>query len=295
METKRVVIDCDPAIGVKSRDVDDGLAILLLLASPEVNLEGITVNFGNVKAPLGYKVAGKVVEVAGADTPVFIGAHSKEELGQINPAVEYLVETVNGSPGEISLVAVGPLTNVASAMMTDDHFASNLKELVVMGGTFNFPVFSFFGEFNFHSDGKAASRVMQEPIPKTLITMDVCCQAVFQDRHLLRLRESNTKVSQYLAKEIAPWLKANKRIFFRKKGFFPWDPVAAAYLLNPALFDKNPYTFSVSETGYRSGRLLNPKRLDSFDGTKKISPVNLPLRLDGEGFMNLFLERLLSL
>ena len=72
METKRVVIDCDPALGVKSRDVDDGLAILLLLASTEVTLEGITVNFGNVKAPLGYKVAQKVVEVAAADTPVFI-------------------------------------------------------------------------------------------------------------------------------------------------------------------------------------------------------------------------------
>jgi purine nucleosidase len=295
METKRVVIDCDPAIGVKSRDVDDGLAILLLLASPDIKLEGITVNFGNVKAPLGYKVAKKVVEVAGADTPVFIGAHSKEELGRINPAVEFLIETVNSNPGEISLVAVGPLTNVATAMMIDDHFASSLKELVVMGGTFKFPVFSFFGEFNFHSDGKAASRVMQAPIPKTLITMDVCSQAVFQDRHLSRIRDNHTRVSEYLAKEISPWLKANKRIFFRKKGFFPWDPVAASYLLNPALFDKNPYTFTVSKTGYRAGRLLNPKRLDTFDRAEDFFPVNLPLRLDGEGFLNLFLERLLSL
>lgn len=295
MEKKRVIIDCDPAIGVKSRDVDDGLAILLLLASPEINLEGITITFGNVKAPLGYKVAGKVVEVAEANTPVFIGAHSKEELGTINPAVEYLVETVNSNPGEISLVAVGPLTNVASAIMTDEQFASNLKELVVMGGTFSFPVFSFFGEFNFHSDGKAASRVMQEPIPKTLITMDVCSQAVFQDRHLSILRENDTRVSKFLAREIAPWLKTNKRIFFRKKGFFPWDPVAASYLLKPALFDSNPYALAVSEAGYRAGRLLHPKRLDSFDRAEDFFPVNLPLRLDCEGFMDLFLERLLSL
>lgn len=292
---KRVIIDCDPAIGVKFRDVDDGLAILLLLASPEVELEGITINFGNVGASLGQKIAAEVVGIAGANVPIFIGAHSKEELGKANPAVKYMIETVNNNPGEISLVAVAPLTNVATAMMIDGDFAKNLKELIVMGGTFAFPLFSFFGEFNFHNDGAAASLVMETPVPKTLITMDVCSQAVFQTRHLSKIIGSESMVAKYLVDTISPWLKLNQKVFFRKKGFFPWDPIAVGYLLDPALFDANPYMFSVSKNGFRAGRLLNSRRIDSFEKKKDFFPINVPLRINSEGFLDLFLERLMSL
>jgi len=295
MEPKRVILDADPAMGIRFRDLDDGLAILLLLASPETRLEGVTINFGNVGAALGYQVANEVLQVADAKIPVFEGAASRNDLGRVNPAVEYLIETVNASPGEISLVAIAPLTNVATAMILDPGFAGKLKELVIMGGTFSFPVFSFFGEFNLHCDGKAARKVIESPIPKTLITMDVCSQAVFQRRHLERIQASDSVVARYLAEKIPMWLNLNRKVFFRKKGFFPWDPVAIAYLLDPTLFDENPFMLSVADSGIRRGRLLNIEPLKSFDPPGKRQPVNVPLNLDGERFMDLLLSRLLSL
>ncbi len=144
MEPKRVIVDTDPAIGVRFRDLDDGLAILMLLSSPETTLEGITVNFGNVGASKGFQVAHEVLQLVGSNVPVYQGAASRHDCGNINPAVDYLIETVRANPGEITLLAIAPLTNVATAMMFDPDFADNLKELVIMGGTFNFPFFSFF-------------------------------------------------------------------------------------------------------------------------------------------------------
>ena len=194
MTKKRVLIDADPATGIKFRDVDDGLAFLLLMASPQIHVEGITINFGNVKAPVGFAVAKKVLDVAGMDVPVYMGAESKNDLGKPNQAVEFLLEIVRKNPGEMSLLTLAPCTNVATAMMMDRSFAVNLKELVVMGGSINFRPFSYFGEFNFHLDGKAASVVMSAPVPKTLITMDVCAQAVFRQEHLERIQGHNSRV-----------------------------------------------------------------------------------------------------
>ncbi len=295
MDSKRIILDADPAMGIRFRDLDDGLAILLLLASPETRLEGITINFGNVGASRGYEVAKEVLQVAGAKIPVFKGAGSRAELGKINPAVEYLIDTVNSNPGEISLLAIAPLTNVASAMILDPGFAGKLKELVIMGGTFNFPIFSFFGEFNLHCDGKAAHHVIASPIPKTLITMDACSQAVFQTRHLEKIKEVDSPVARYLAEKIPMWLNLNRKVFFRKKGFFPWDPVAVAYLIEPTLFDQNPYTFSVTETGIRRGKLKHIEKQNSFAQQAEHYPINVPLKLDGDRFMQLLLDRLLSL
>ncbi len=295
METKRVIIDADPATGVRFRDVDDGLAILLLYSSPNIKLEGITVNFGNVSADRGFKVAREVLDLVGAPTPVFKGAKSKKELGVLNPAVEFMIETVNANPGEISLLAVAPLTNVATAMMLDKNFASNLGELVVMGGSINFKPFSYFGEFNFHMDGRAASAVMSAPVIKTLITMDLCSQAVFKKEHLAKIKEHHTPAARFLSKTIAHWLRLNRLIFLRSGGFFPWDVVAAAYVMQSSLFDNNPYCLTIQEVGLRSGRIdrLTPwGECETADGC---TSVNIPRKLNKESFFNIFIDGLLCL
>ena len=290
MAKKRVLIDADPATGIKFRDVDDGLAFLLLMSSPEIHVEGITINFGNVKAPVGFTVAKKVLDVAGKDVPVYIGAESKNDLGKPNRAVEFLLEKVNKNPGEISLLGLAPCTNVATAMMLDRSFAGNLKELVVMGGSINFKPFSYFGEFNFHLDGKAASVVMSAPVPKTLITMDVCAHAVFRKEHLERIKGHNIRVSQYLSEVIPHWLNLNSKIFFRKKGFFPWDIVAAAYIIDPSLFDENPYTLKIQQRGIRSGRIQSLKKYSHVSNNEGNVAVNIPLQLKAERFMEMFLR-----
>jgi len=145
----RVLIDTDPAIGVRFKDIDDGLALLFLIASSAVSIDGITINFGNVSANKGYLVAKKLLKLAKVDFPIFKGAESRNDLGKRNPAVDFLIETVRKNPKEITLLALAPLTNIATAMMLDNSFALNLKNLIIMGGALHFRPFSFFGEFNF--------------------------------------------------------------------------------------------------------------------------------------------------
>lgn len=278
MTQKRVIVDSDPATGVPFRDVDDGLAILLLLTSTGITLEGITINFGNVGAEKGTEVARELLGLCASDVPIFTGSASRKQLGKTNPAVEFMIEQVNSNPGKISLLALAPLTNVATAMMLDDSFAGNLAELVIMGGSIRFPFFSFVGEFNVHLDGKAASFALAQPIPKTLITMDVISHAVFREEHLNHLKEHTGSMHRYLIKAIEPWLKLNRKVFFRRKVFFPWDPVAAAYLLEPELFDKNYYQLDIQPTGLRSGRirkLTSSEAERNHDGSFN---VNIPLR-----------------
>lgn len=291
---KRVWLDTDPGIGVTLRDIDDGLAILFLLGSPEVSLEGISINFGNVKADRGFEVAREVLEVAEADVPFYKGANSRKEFGEKNPAVQALIEAVADNPGEISLLTIGPLTNVGTAMTLDPDFSKNLRELVIMGGALKFWPFSTFGEFNFHMDGRATKIVTGAPVEKTVINMDVCSQAIFGTEHLDRIRQHDSKVARYLARTIPSWLNIN-RVLFRKGGFYPWDPVAAAYLTDESLFDSNPCTFEVEPGGWRSGKILDLKMREDFEPKDGVVPINMPRKIDSERFMDLLLERLLGI
>lgn len=288
----RILVDTDPNMWVPRRDVDDALALLFLLASPEVEIEGITVNFGNVSAPVGYAAARELLDRVGLSVPLFKGAESKQDLGKKNEAVEFLIQTVNDAPGDITLLALAPLTNVAGAMLLDETFVHNLGGLIVMGGAFRFPIFSFFGEFNFHCDGRAAATVLSAPIAKTMITMDLCSQAVFTERHLTMLKNRENDMAKYIARFVEPWLKINKRIFFRKKGFFPWDPVAAAYLVDESMFDSAHRTFSLRETGLRRGSLIPSSPSRGHPPAQGTCHANVPGSFATDRFMDLFLSRL---
>lgn len=286
---QRVIIDSDPATGLPNRDVDDGLAYLVMLAAPQTKVEGITITFGNVGANVGYGVAKEILDLIHSDVPVFKGAQSKAEQGLKNPAVEFLMETVRANPGEISLLALGPLTNIATAVQLDPGFAPNLKELVIMGGSLRFWPFSYFGEFNFHQDGRAAAVVLRSQVRKTILTMDVCSQAVFRSEQLAMLKEHDSPVSKYLVQAVAPWLELNRKVFFKARGFFPWDVVAAAYLIDRTLFDANPYTLAVRESGLRSGNIYGCTASSAGDDS-----LNIPLKLDSVRFMKLLMDALLS-
>ncbi|MHA2396551.1 MAG: nucleoside hydrolase [Candidatus Thorarchaeota archaeon] len=244
----------------------------------------------NVPAEQGVQVANELLQMVNADIPVFQGAASKAELGKTNPAVEFLIESVRQHPGTISLLSTAPLTNIATAMMLDETFADNLRELVIMGGTLKFLLFSFFGEFNFHMDGRAASLVLEAPIPKTVIPMDCVTHSVFQQQHLEELQQNDTEFSQYLVEVIEPWLIANRRIHFRKKGFFPWDPVAVGYLLRPELFVENYCKLKIQESGRRSGRIIEIEPMEQSNP----SAINFPLSHDSDSFMDWFMECLKS-
>lgn len=294
MSRKAVIVDTDPALGVPRRDVDDGLALLMLLAAPDLDLRGVTITFGNVAAPVGFAQARDLLSRAHASPPVFAGARSRHDRGKRTAAAEFLVETVRASPGEISLLAIGPLTNVATAIELDPAFTSQLRELVIMGGALDFGLISFFGEFNFKCDAVSAARVLAAPVAKTLITTDVISHAVFRQAQLEQLRRRGSPMTRYLVPELAAWLRINRLLFPRSGGFYPWDPVAVAYVTNPELFDENPYRLDLTTTGLRAGRIRKAERLASFEPVAGGVPINVPLQLDGDAFLHRLMDALLS-
>jgi inosine-uridine nucleoside N-ribohydrolase len=125
-----------------------------------------------------------------------------------------------------------------------------------------------------------------------MITMDLCSQAVFTQSCLAVLEQHDSEMSRYVARFIEPWLRLNRRVFFRKKGFFPWDVVAAAYLVDPSLFDEAYRTFSIKETGVRRGALSPSSPPPEPVLARGTCHANVPGSLAADRFMDLFLSRL---
>jgi len=189
---KKVIIDTDPG-------TDDALAILLALNSPELDVRAITIVAGNVTAELGLENALKVVSLAGrCDVPVSRGAwhplfqklnteefwNGKNGLGgaDLPPSTCYaasqfgpdaIIETVHRYPHEITLVPIGPLTNIALAISKDPSIVPLVEKVVLMGGSISGGNVNAASEFNIHSDPEAAAIVFNAGWPITMVGLDV--------------------------------------------------------------------------------------------------------------------------
>src|SRR3989441_4303948 len=183
----RVIIDTDPG-------VDDALALLLAMRSPELKIEAITPVAGNVPLELSLPNALRMVEIAGrTDIPVAVGAraplvrrlvtaayaHGENGLGGAvfpepkikavaEPASEIIRSIVRKYPGEVTLLTIGPLTNVAAALNSDPELAGMVRKLVMMGGSLSGGDIKPAAEFNVYLDPEAARIVFQPGIPVTM-------------------------------------------------------------------------------------------------------------------------------
>jgi len=189
---KKIIIDTDPG-------TDDALAILLAFNSPELDVQAITIVSGNVTADLGLENALKVTSLAGrCDVPIARGAlhplfqklnteefwngenglggaevpssncHAREQFGP-----DLIIEYVHRYPHEITLVPIGPLTNIALAVSKDPSIIPLVKEIVLMGGSISGGNVNAASEFNIHSDPEAASIVFNAGWPITMVGLDV--------------------------------------------------------------------------------------------------------------------------
>ncbi len=196
---KRIIIDTDPG-------VDDSMAILFAFQSPELQIEGLTTIFGNGGTETTTANALRLVELAGhpevpvargAETPLmrpFTGegwrVHGRNGLGEVDfpapkgtpdsrRAAQFIVDTVMANPGEITLVPLGPLTNIALAVSLEPRIVEAVKEVVLMGGVIDgrgnaSPV----AEANIRNDPEAAQIVFQAGWPVTMVGLDVTRQSV---------------------------------------------------------------------------------------------------------------------
>ena len=235
----RVVLDTD--IGT---DVDDLMALALLLGSPAIDLIGITTVYGDTR--LRAQMTARVLSAANRSVPVHAGARTTlsgrevwwaghegalhddldHERYDSDQAVRFLVNTILASPGEIDLIAIGPLTNIAHAIAEDPRFAESVRHLWIMGGAFG----SDETEHNFRSDAVAARAVFTAGIPTTVTGLEVTRQIHIGAPELQRIAHSGT-LGQLVQSEIEQWWK-----FWDTEWNVPHDPVTVLTLTQPELF-----------------------------------------------------------
>ena len=252
----RIIIDTDPG-------QDDAVAILLALASPEIEVLGITAVAGNVSLPLTAENARKICELAGrTDLPVFAGCdkpltrtlvtaehvHGKTGLDgvELSPpamplqdrhAVDFLIGTLRKEPSRtVTLVPLGPLTNIATALRRAPEIAERIAGIVLMGGAY-FEVGNVTpaAEFNIYVDPEAAADVFACGAPITVLPLDVTHKALVTPARNEAFRALGTPVGRALAS----WTEFFERYDREKYGTDGaplHDPTTIAYLLAPEIF-----------------------------------------------------------
>jgi purine nucleosidase len=262
----RVLVDCDPGMGKKKSlaDVDDGLALLFMLNQPDLfEIEGITVTYGNTRVKTGYKLLMEYLHLTSrTKVPHYLGASSREDLGKLTEASEFLISEVKDNPKELTLLTLGPLTNIATAIMKYPGFLDDLREVIFMGGLIHptsalsiGPVETIqYSEFNFLNDPKATKLFIEAETrtPRIGMGLDVCCQIVFNRTHYNVIKERKTVISQYLVENILNWLNLWEKT--KAKGFYPFDNLIPIYLVNNGLFQTSDFHLIV-DTNKNSGKL----------------------------------------
>ena len=259
---RNIIIDTDPG-------QDDAVAILLALASPELNVLGITAVAGNVPLALTTRNICQVLELAGrTDVPVYAGAaqplvrklvtaeHVHGSTGLDGPtlpeptlllkegeAADFIVRTMRSEPaGSVTLCALGPLTNLALALSRAPDIAPRIREIVLMGGgCFEGGNITPAAEFNVYVDPHAAQQVLASGVPIVMMPLDVTHQVLTTQARVAALRTIGTRCAVAVADMLAFFERFDVEKYGTDGGPLH-DPCVVAYLLQPSLF---------------SGRLIN--------------------------------------
>jgi purine nucleosidase len=305
---QKIIIDTDPG-------QDDAVAILLALASPELEVLALTAVAGNVPLALTQRNARQIVELAGRTTPVHAGlaaplkrklvtaehVHGKTGLDGIplpeptlplhpQPAVDYLIETLRAHPpGTITLCPLGPLTNIAAAFLAAPDIVGRVLQIVLMGGAY-FEVGNMTpaAEFNIYVDPEAADIVFKSGVPLVVMPLDVTHKALTSREWVEEMRALGTPVGQ----AVASWTDFFERFDVAKYGSAGaplHDPCVIAYLLEPALFTGRHINVEI-ETG--SALTLGMTVADWWRVTKREPNAMFMGGVDRDGFYRLLTERL---
>lgn len=254
----KIIIDTDPGI-------DDAMAILTALHSPELEVVGLTSVFGNASGAATAQNALRLVELEGKDSiPVARGSdhplvlpleqlgtsvHGEDGMGNTNPppprgklldvtAAQFIVETVLANPGEITLVPVGPLTNIALALHLEPRIAQLVRGVALMGGAAFTPGnISPVAEANIYHDPHAAAAVFGAGWPLVMVGLDVTTRVVMTKAYLEEILRVDTPAAN-LMRAILPCYQAFHDYFYGMGGnIHTHDPSVIAYLVCPEWFE----------------------------------------------------------
>ena len=323
-EQKRIILDCDPAIG-PGLDADDVLAMLFVLGSPELKLEGVTTTYGNVEVLRATENALRTLEAAGrSDIPVSMGMSMplsgrlqpravkeyeghKTRVGPIDVArvekgkgplhaSDFIISKVMESPGEISILAVGPLTNLAISIIKQPELKEKIRQVTILGGAFGRePTFGRgnitpVAEYNIWGDPLAADIVFTAGIPMRAIGLDLCNPAkgtVLYEDQLMSLVERKSPFTAFLREVTDTYIKFPK-FTWAKKGCVLYDILAAATLVDPSLVKTEKSDVRVETVGELAiGQTIATP--------SESGHVEIGVDVDGPAFVDLFVKRIRSL
>ncbi len=248
----KVILDCDNTMGLAFREVDDGLGLLYLLGVPEVELIGVTTTFGNGSGRQVYQQTRKLVADLKLDIPVLRG-EERTARNQQTEASHFLVEAANQYAGELSIIATGPLGNLASTARMDAAFFSRCRQIICMGGYFEPLKLGrlMLKELNFSANPLAAYQVLNADCPLTVMSGQICTQASLERTDIERMQFWSSELRNILRR----WL-ALFGILTSEKRFYLWDLLPAVYLTQPQFFDKVLADFSSSLDDLSTGKLI---------------------------------------
>ena len=301
---KPVILDVDTGI-------DDALAIAYALNSPELEVIGITTCFGNGPIDFTTRNTLLILEQLEKSVPVYIGAdkplsrpaknfpthvHGEDGLGnkvEIPPvmeadsvgAVDYIISEVKKRPHEITIIAVGPLTNLALAVQKEPELASLVKEVVIMGGAvFVRGNVTPYSEANVITDPEAADCVFSSGLPVTVVGLDVTMQTLLPNSTLADWRALGTDVAHFFADITSFYMQAYETFHPGIGGCALHDPLAVGVVIDPGFVKTEKWNVKVILEGEETGRTVA-----HAEGETKIQVCT---QVEAETFLTHFLSRL---
>jgi purine nucleosidase len=321
-EARKVIIDTDPG-------ADDSMAILLALNSPELDVKALTVVAGNVVVEQGLENALKLVSLAGrCDVAVARGAaqplaqklttaeffHGKNGLGDVELpaptcradarfAPDLIIDLVHQYPHEITLVPVGPLTNIALAIAQDPSIVPLVKEVVLMGGGITGGNATAAAEANIANDPEAAQAVFNAGWPITMVGLNVTERTLFTHADLERLARTHGPQNDFAAGVLNFMVSLAGRL--GSEGTFMHDPLAVGAATDRSLITTRDMRVDVETRGeFTRGETVASRHNSSdrkvlhgdhyaIEGIDKVKPnVHVAVESDARRFVGLFISRI---
>lgn len=302
---KSIIFDVDTGI-------DDALAMAYALNSPELKILGFTTCFGNVSVEDATRNTLVVLEKLGKSVPVFSGAnkplarklkeypkhvHGEDGLGntldkdpigkaETETAVDYIINQVKKLPHEITIISVGPLTNLALAVKKEPKIAELVKEVVIMGGAVYAPGnVTPYSEANIKADPEAAECVFSSGLPVTIVGLDVTMQTLLPNTELVNWRAIGSEAAHFLANMTSFYMEAYESFHPGIGGCALHDPLAVGVAIDPSLVETEKLNVKVTLEGEETGRTIGIP-----EGEPKIQVCT---QVQADRFLEHFLERIL--
>lgn len=251
-----LILDCDNTLGILAREIDDGLALLYLLGRGDVDLLGLTTTFGNGTVDEVYTQTRWLLDEAGhGDIPLLRGEAARG--APPTEAAEFLAATAAARPGEVTVLATGPLGNLHAAAQLDPAFFHNVRRVICMGGTLR-PLkigWRTIAELNLSANPEASAAVLSAPCPVALMSAQLCLQAPFRWRDL----PHTAAWKPALRRAVRNWLLAFG-LYCGVPRFYLWDLVPAVYVTDPALFSHEEAALDTRLSVLAEGRVQPPGR-----------------------------------